>query len=277
LAGLIDNWINSEQVPLSEIAILVSKQPELYCDHLMVALEAKGIPFRNEQQMQDITTEPIARLIVDYLSCLYGKREPKAWMRLMKQLIPFADDDAQSSARLDFQRFIKEQRKQATVVELFGDAYSGWWSSAQSFLKKVSIETLAALSPDYESRRRLNEVIKDTKIRIEELLELEPELPKAIERFSDDQAVRILTIHKSKGLEFDSVVILGVENQTFWGNANEERCAFFVGISRAKKRLVLTVSNHREKPQSANHHWRAKRQSHAEFLGYAQPFLSVGK
>lgn len=60
----------------------------------MVALEARGIPFRNEQQMQDITVEPAARLIVDYLSCLYGQREPKAWIRLMNQLVPFADEDS---------------------------------------------------------------------------------------------------------------------------------------------------------------------------------------
>lgn len=33
----------------------------------------------------------------------------------------------------------------------------------------------------------------------------------------DDQAVRILTIHKSKGLEFDSTIIMAVENEIFLG------------------------------------------------------------
>ncbi|MCV5664204.1 ATP-dependent helicase, partial [Escherichia coli] len=65
--------------------------------------------------MQDITVEPAARLVVDYLSCLYGQREPKAWVRLMNQLIPFADDEVQSSARQSFQRFFKEQRKIITM------------------------------------------------------------------------------------------------------------------------------------------------------------------
>ncbi|TYF44400.1 DNA helicase UvrD, partial [Enterobacter hormaechei] len=68
------------------------------------------------------------------------------------------------------------------------------------------------------SQTRLREVIRDTKVRIEELLQIEPDLPKALERFVDDQAVRILTIHKSKGLEFDSVIIMAVENETFFGN-----------------------------------------------------------
>ena len=98
-----------------------------------------------------------------------------------------------------------------------------------------AMRRMVALSPDYGSHDRLKEVIRDTKMRIEELLRIEPDLPKALERFSDEQAVRIMTMHKSKGLEFDSVILLGVENQTFWGKADEERCAFFVGVSRAKR------------------------------------------
>lgn len=275
LANLIKTWVKTENVPYSEVAILVSKQLELYADHLMAALEAQGIPFRNEQQMQDITVEPVARLIVDYLSCVHGKREPKAWIRLMSQLILFADDEIQSTVRQDIDRLIRKHRKDSAVVELIGGAFLGWWDSARVFLKQqVGIETLVALSPDYESHGRLKEVIQDTKKHIDELLKLEPDLPKALERFSDDKAVRILTIHKSKGLEFDSVIILGVENQTFWGNLDEERCAFFVGVSRAKSRLILTVAGRRESPASNPPRWQEQRTQQNEFLGYATPFLS---
>lgn len=274
LADLIAGWVKSEQVPPSEIAVLVSKQLDLYTGHLMAALEARGIPSRNEQQMQDITAEPAARLVVDYLSCLFGKREPKAWVRLMNQLVPFADDEVQSNARKDLDRLIKKQRKEAAIVELIAEPFAGWWEAVLAFLKQVGLETLVALSPDYESHDRLKEVVRDTKARIEELLKVEADMPKALERFSDDQAVRILTIHKSKGLEFDSVIIFGVEDQTFWGKADEERCAFFVGVSRAKRRLVLTVSKCRETPPSNPYRWKEKRSPHAEFLGYATPFLS---
>src|SRR5690606_32372494 len=55
LADLIAGWIQTEQLPPAEIAVLIRNQLDLYADHLMVALEARGIPFRNEQQMQDIT------------------------------------------------------------------------------------------------------------------------------------------------------------------------------------------------------------------------------
>lgn len=273
LAGLIEVWIKTEQLPPAEIAVLIRNQLDLYVDHLMVALEARSIPFRNEQQMQDITVEPAARLIVDYLSCLYGQHEPKPWMRLMNQLIPFADEEVQSSARKDIDRLVKQQRKEIAIAELVDDPFSGWWGFVRAFLEQVSLETLVSLSPDYESRHRLREVIRGTKLRIEELLKAEPDLPKALERFSDDQSVRILTIHKSKGLEFDSVVIMAVEEEAFFSNQDENRCAFFVGVSRAKRRLVLTHADHRERPAEHTGRWDTERKAHMEYIDYAMPFV----
>lgn len=125
------------------------------------------------------------------------------------------------------------------MTELLDEPFSGWWDSVCSFLKKIGMETLVALSPDYESHARLGEVVRDTKARIEELLELTPDLPQALTRFSDDQAVRILTIHKSKGLEFDSTIIMAVENEIFFGDQDANRCAFFVGVSVPSVGLLL--------------------------------------
>ena len=180
---MIAGWIKTEQVPLSEIAVLVSKQLDLYADHLMAALEARGILFRNEQQMQDITAEPAARLVVDYLSCLYGQREPKAWVRLMNLLVPFADDEIQANVRQDFQRFVTEQRKAVAIADLVDEPFSGWWEYVLRFLKKIGIETLVALSPDYEAQVRLKEVIQDTKKRIKSCSNLTPICPRPLNAF----------------------------------------------------------------------------------------------
>ena len=273
LADMIYNWVAVEKIPPSEIAVLVSKQLDLYADHLMAALELRNIPYRNEQQMQDITVEPAARLVVDYLSCLYGKREPKAWVRLMNQLIPFSDDEMQSSARSNFQCFFKEQLKNVAAAESLGDPFSGWWDSVRGFLNNIGLDTLVALSPDYESHTRLKEIVRDTKARIEELLKLESDLSKALTRFVDDQAVRILTIHKSKGLEFDSVIMLAVDEQIFFGDRDANRCAFFVGVSRAKRRLVLTFARERERPEGHKKRWDIHRTAQAEYFSYVEPFI----
>src|SRR5439155_17121450 len=128
-------------------------------------------------------------------------------------------------------------------------------------------------SADYESRPRLDELIAETKLRLQAAFETESDVCRALMLLASGFGVRILTIHKCKGLEFDSVVILGVEKETFWGKAEDERCAFFVGVSRAKERLLLTHAGHRRTPNPKPQVWNETRKPHEEFLGYAGPFI----
>jgi superfamily I DNA/RNA helicase len=65
--------------------------------------------------------------------------------------------------------------------------------------------------------------------------------------------------------------MMGVENETFWGKIAEERSAFFVGISRAKQRLVLTICEHRDRPDGAKN-WRTERSPQEAFVGYAEAY-----
>ncbi len=64
-----------------------------------------------------------------------------------------------------------------------------------------------------------------------------------------DARVSLITIHNTKGLEFDRVIITGLEEGVFphassdWGEPEEleeERRLFYVGITRAREKLVLT-------------------------------------
>ncbi|OOS08355.1 Superfamily I DNA or RNA helicase [Moraxella cuniculi DSM 21768] len=269
VADFIQQWSNEEKVPLSEIAILISKQADLYGQLIMQELDSRQIPYRNEQQLQDISTEPIARLMVDYLLCLYGKKESNAWIRLEEQLMPFVDDEElEFSQRLYFQDFFSEQQRKVKQAIQERNKYSDWWGRVEEFLEKISHEVIVALSLDYESESRLREIIEETQKHINKLLEKEQDLVKALRYFSDDQSVRILTIHKSKGLEFHSVIMLAIEKETFWGNADEERCAFFVGISRAKERLLVTYSQQRERPEEITKQWQINRNKHQEYWNY---------
>lgn len=66
---------------------------------------------------------------------------------------------------------------------------------------------------------------------------------------SSDDAVRIMTCHAAKGLEFDIIFIPGMEEDTFphkrsvaENNLQEERRVCYVAATRAKNRLYLTRS-----------------------------------
>lgn len=64
----------------------------------------------------------------------------------------------------------------------------------------------------------------------------------------DDNQVPIITVHQSKGLEFDSVFIAGVTEDEFPSffsvrdkNLEEERRLFYVAMTRAKQRLFISA------------------------------------
>lgn len=57
----------------------------------------------------------------------------------------------------------------------------------------------------------------------------------------------ISTIHKAKGLECDSVVVMPIDASTFVERP-DLRCLLYVALSRAKKRLTLVVSKDRPSP-----------------------------
>lgn len=66
-------------------------------------------------------------------------------------------------------------------------------------------------------------------------------------------SVTLMTIHSAKGLEFPIVFLVGMEDGLFPGNRamdeeksmEEERRLCYVGITRAKERLILTSSKYR--------------------------------
>jgi superfamily I DNA/RNA helicase len=273
LADLIEKWVVEENLPPAEIAVVISKQVSDYGASLMEKLAERNIPYRNDHDVQDLVKEPAVRLIVDYLTCLYDSPQPKAWARLTEHLTPLDSEAGHERVQNTFDKLYREHLKEITQAAKTEDPYTGWWSYALAFVRGVGLAELTSLSGDYEAKARLNELIQRAKLQIEKRLLDEPNLLKALESLTDEQSVRFLTLHKSKGLEYHSVIVLGVETQIFY-NKPEERCAFFVGVSRAKDRLVITTCERRFSPPSNPPFWKEQRTQHAEFVTYVTPHLT---
>ena len=68
----------------------------------------------------------------------------------------------------------------------------------------------------------------------------------------DEGIVTLMTLHNAKGLEFDTVFMIGMEDGVFphsrsieAGDLEEERRLAYVGITRAKRELYLTYARTR--------------------------------
>ncbi len=70
----------------------------------------------------------------------------------------------------------------------------------------------------------------------------------------DEEAIRLLSLHSAKGLEFDTVIIIGLEQGNLphylaLGHADrveEERRLFYVGLTRASRKVYLTSIRQRD-------------------------------
>ena len=268
LAELIGRLID-DGVAASEIAILVSKQQNLYCQRLTTAFEAAEIPFREEDKEQDLASEPVACLLIDFLLIASGTRQPAAYRRLLDFVVfnHGYDEEREYQLRSRWDRFVTETRRKIAAGEIDLAQVNDLRTLAMALVSEVERDNLVALSPDYAHGGRLDQLIEQVLERAHLLLQGDADLATALASFSGDSAVRIMSVHKSKGLEFDTVVILGVEKETFWGELSAERAAYFVGISRAKQRLWLTTCHNRQRPDGAKR-WVVERHAHDEFLGY---------
>jgi superfamily I DNA/RNA helicase len=267
VADLIDDWLD-EGVPPSEIAVLVRQQSKHVSEALARDLHDRGTPHRNEQDSQDLAAEPVAALIFNFVWVVAGDRRPDAYAELMRVASrSSATDEAALQFDSQLKRLLRDTRAIVRSSSFAKGDIEAWRPVVAEALDAVSRPVLNALSPGYQQGTRLDEVIEGALDAFGRELAVDGDPVEALKRLSELDAVRILTIHKCKGLEFQKVIVLGVEGELFWGDAATSE--FFVAISRAKEQLVLTHVDFRARPSVPVKYWRENRTAHVEFLAYA--------
>lgn len=267
VADLVSGWL-ADGVPPSEIAVLVRQQSKQVTEALGARLQERGIPYRNEQDSQDLAAEPVAALIFNFVWVVAGERRPDAYAELMRVAARSGASD-EAALRFDSQvkRLLRDSRSAVSKSSFTKDDLEAWRPIVENFLGLLSTPALNALSPAYQQGSRLEDVIEEALAAFGRELAVAGDPVGALKRVSELDAVRILTVHKCKGLEFEKVVVLGVEEELFWGDAAVSE--FFVAISRAKEELVLTHADFRARPSGPVNYWREVRTPHAGFLAYA--------
>ncbi|MEZ7700311.1 ATP-dependent helicase [Micrococcus luteus] len=270
VADQILGWLKDGTGP-GDIAVIVRQEPHFVCADLMAELLKRGIPSRNEQVHQDLLAEPVGRVLISLMQVLAGLRNPAAYDRILSVATMSArtEEAALRNARAMNRFVMRAQRKVGPGSPVRSDP-AAWRSVVAGFIELITMPVLAGLSPNYLHGPRLGQIIEQVMDAFENELSLDGDPLNVVRRLSDEDAIRILTIHKSKGLEFEKVVVLGVEEELFWStNKSLNRAEFFVAISRAKEGLVLTYSRCRSRPEGLSRRWDVQRNAYQEFLGYA--------
>ncbi len=102
--------------------------------------------------------------------------------------------------------------------------------------------------PSYQRNSDFDRVWNGFKLLLQESLQKAETWSDAIDAFEGIGQIALMTIHKSKGLEFHTIVFYGLDNQTWWSltpNRAEELNSFFVALTRAKQRAFFTLCTER--------------------------------
>ena len=128
-----------------------------------------------------------------------------------------------------------------------------------SYLKNLQLDSSIEAQSRVDNIQELGNVIdqkekeSETTVTLSTFLEEMSLLSEGDKTKRDDEAVTLMTLHNSKGLEFNSVFISGMEEGLFPSfqsiedqNIEEERRLMYVGMTRAKESLVFSFARKRK-------------------------------
>lgn len=228
----------------NDICILCKQKPQDYSQAIEKALKEKGIRSRIEIDYQDLIKEPIIQLILDIVSCSINIKQAQKWETIKDCVINIFSINSDTTTYEELQNQIFDLRnKLKNMIEQKCDI-SDIINTINSFLDTNRIK---AYFPAY-SQGKYFDTILDRFIKLFniEFAEANQNWQNAIDNFCGLNSIPIMTIHKSKGLEYSAVYFVGLEDSAFWNFKNqpeEDRCTFFVALSRAKCSVTFTFSN----------------------------------
>lgn len=243
----------------TQICILCKQKPQDFTQIIIDYLGQKGIYARIENDYQDLIKEPIIEIILSILSLTCNRKHPDDWKVLVSSIIELwnisgtQSDDEYFNVQNQIDDELLRIKQQFSLVTTKSEFYEVL-KKIVSFLK---FDCIKAVFPEYSQGKYLNDVLnRFAKLFWDELEKTSIDLNMSIEQFKGLHSIPIMTIHKSKGLEYDTVFFVGLEDAAFWNFKNqpeEDRCAFFVALSRAKSEVSFSFcKNRNHKTQKHN-------------------------
>lgn len=233
-------------IKINEICILVKQNVDVYSKEIINKLSQLNIKARNEAVYQDLLKEDIIKILVSLFRLASNDRRPDDWDYIYDILgeLYGIDEGYKPKILNDFiskvELMINDLKANLNITDekQFSDL-------VDSKVEYISYEKFASKFQQYKSKDYFDDLVDKFKRLVWIEYNETKEWIKAIDNFEGKNSIPIMTIHKSKGLEYDTIFFVGLEDSAFWNFKNqpdEDRCAFFVALSRAKRRIDFTFS-----------------------------------
>lgn len=271
----VRSLIEDDGVAASEIAILY--RSHFVALETQLALSRAGVPYTITSGVKFFERQHV-RDLVALINFVYNPSNTLAWARLSMLLPKVGEKGAQKihSMALEHAKFLQQDFVDAlasddVLAKVPKDAKDEWPQFCASLREvahamrdekpmrviELAIEGwygdyLKGAYADYTDRYEELKALVGFASRYDEMQELLAQIvllngettDKGVA--ADQDAIKLTTVHQSKGLEYDAVFVIGLADGMFPGrraiedgDVEEERRLFYVAVTRAKNELYL--------------------------------------
>ncbi|WP_316399332.1 3'-5' exonuclease [Bradyrhizobium sp. 33ap4] len=243
-----------------DYAILVKQKSDDIEADLAEPFAREGLRLRNESHalgrttLQDLLTDTFARIAVALLRLGSVRRAADAWQLASTALLEIraiADRDDRGGARTEHELATFVATLRADMTNTPPSA-----ASAQAFVDRVyaflNLAAVARTYVEYATSDLLAIMAEAFRLRLAASANGSPTWVSTLDAFEGLGQIPLMTVHKSKDLEYDTIVFVGLDDQAWWAHrpGNPEGLAtFFVALSRAKQRAIFTFCRKRGRRQ----------------------------
>ncbi|WP_433291506.1 UvrD-helicase domain-containing protein [Pseudonocardia sp. CA-142604] len=239
-----------------DYAILVRQTANRFEEDLYAAFTQRGLKLRNENRkvggvaQQDLMSSQLSAAFLPLFRLITLGRQPMSWVKAVDTLCELRDvedGDVEKSRKVQqeissFARAWYEKLRQYRPNPDRGRALAG------AILDFLNPDCLRKAYQEYSGVGTLDLYWNALVEYMGTCTTGTKTWAGAVAAYQGDGTIPILTVHKSKGLEYDTVVLIGLDDSTWWSHtpeSTEGTCTFFVALSRAKQRAMFTYCGSR--------------------------------
>jgi superfamily I DNA/RNA helicase len=265
-----------------DYALLVKQTAERFEEQLAGALGTKNIKLRNESRrigkvtLQDLLVDELTRVCIAIMKVAATDRAPEAWDIASKAFLRLSGADIDDEvpcqkAEKKLNAFIERLRRYMQKANPCPKYAQVILTHIMEFLDPGA---LARAYPEYSAGDNLSMIVESLRLHLSASSNGATTWAACIDAFEGKDYVPMMTVHKSKGLEYDTIIFVGLDDQTWWSHSRgnvEGVATFFVALSRAKQRIVFTFCATRGPKKQVEDLYALLREAGVPELEYAAP------
>lgn len=259
-AAHLAQWIANDMATRGraprDYALLVKQKSDDYEHELAGAFAVHGLRIRNESHtlgktsLQDLLSDGLSRLAIAIFRLGATRRAPAAWQLVSASVLALRatgqDDDARAAkVEADLTAFLAALR---TDMAATAPSQQSALDFATRVFDYLNLDAIARTYAEYGVGDLLQIILEAFCIHFFASANGAPNWTACLDAFEGVDQIPMMTVHKSKGLEYDTIIFVGLDDKAWWAHTPgnpEGIAAFFVALSRAKQRAIFVFCRER--------------------------------